>query len=164
MTHLPLQDSLGWGRAVSLLWTISSHSKGPLGCARGQIPAEFLLPLAPSQKTQPNSRRFGLWAKESNGFLCPASEHSQLFHFPWNHLASSSLPSPCQQLLLLNETNSWPGRSSRFVIVGPSDIFIFPHQWHLFQAIHIPRAFVILITSRGKQGILSKENKTLARF
>lgn len=104
------------------------------------------------RKPSPTPGGLGLWTKESNDFLYPVSEYSQLFPFPWRYLASSSLPSPCQQLLLLNETNSWPGRSSRFVIVGPSGVFIFPDQWHLFQAIHIPRAFVILITSMGKAG------------
>lgn len=49
-----------------------------------------------------------------------------------------------------NKFLAYRSTARKFVIVGPSDIFIWPNQWHLFQAIHILRSFIILINSMRK--------------
>lgn len=62
-------------------------------------------------------------------------------------------PAPLLPATLVPKWNKFLATRSiarKFEIVGPSDIFIWPNQWHLFQAIHILRSFIILINCIGK--------------
>lgn len=80
----------------------------PLSFATYQMTMSILHSVPLFQQSTFTPGCLGLCTKESNYFLFPVSEYSQLFNFLWSHLASSFLPSYCQQPLFRNETSSWP--------------------------------------------------------